>query len=97
VKFRSRTYNRPDLLPVAKAIEYAESRDFPAVKGYCASDDVAREIVRVMPPFYFAGDIQVIRERPGRERVTMDSSSDEFDIEKREGRWMVIKFTPGTN
>jgi hypothetical protein len=97
VKFRSRTYNRPDLLPVAKAIEYAESRDFPAVKGYCASDDVAREIVRVIPPFYFAGDIQVIRERPGRERVTMDSSSDEFEIEKREGRWMVIKFTPGTN
>jgi hypothetical protein len=97
VKFRSRTYNRPDLLPVAKAIEYAENHDFSAVRSYCASDDVAREIVQMVPPFYFAGDLQVIRERRDRERVTMGSSSDEFDIEKHEGRWLVVKFTPGTN
>jgi hypothetical protein len=97
VKFRSRSCNRPDLLPVAKAIEYAENHDLPAVRGYCASDDVARRIVEVVPPFYFAGDLQVVPERSDRERVTMGSSSDEFDIEKRDGRWLIIKFTPGAN
>jgi len=96
VKFKSRSYNRPDLLPVAKALEYAENHDFPAVRAYCGSDEVAHEIIRVAPPFYFAGDLQVIREPPDRERVTM-GSSDEFDVEKDDGRWLVVKFTAGAN
>lgn len=97
-KFKSRSYNRPDLVPVVKAIEYAENHDFLAVRGYCASDDVVREILQVVPPFYFAGDLQVIRERPDRERVTMGSPDpDKFDIEKRDGQWLVVKFTPGKN
>jgi hypothetical protein len=98
VKFRSRSYNRPDLLPIVKAIEYAEKHDFPAVRGYCASDDVARRIMEVVPPFYFAGDLQVVRERPDRERVTMGSPNpDEFEIEKHESGWQIVKFTPGTD
>ncbi len=51
VRFLSRTYNRPDLVPIAKAIEYAQKRDFPAVLGYCAFSDVARALVRDIPPF----------------------------------------------
>ena len=31
VRFRSRTYNRPDLVPIAKAIEYAQQRGYRAV------------------------------------------------------------------
>lgn len=104
VKFRSRTYNRPDLLPIAKAIEYAQNHDFRAVRGYCASDDVARAIIEVVPPFYFAGELQVIPVTPEHERVVMGSElvhvgaqGDEFDIEKRNGEWLVVKFTPGKN
>jgi hypothetical protein len=51
VKFKTRSHNRPDLLPIAKAIEYAENHDFPAARGYCASDDVARKLVEVAPRF----------------------------------------------
>jgi len=94
VKFQSRSYNRPDLLPIAKAIDYAENHDFPAIRGYCASDDVAREMVQEIPPFYFAGDLQVTRDRPDHEHVV--TGSDEFDVEKHESRWLVVKFTPGS-
>jgi hypothetical protein len=37
VKFISRVYNRPDLLPVAKAIEYAQQHDYAALLAYCGS------------------------------------------------------------
>ena len=57
VRFRSRAYNRPDLVPVAKAIEYAEKRDYPAVLGYCTSEDVARALVREIPPGVEADDL----------------------------------------
>ena len=90
VKFRSREYNRPDLLPVAKAIEYAEQRDYPAVLAYCASGDVARRLVRDMEPHFFAGDLKVTRTGDGRERVEMESTR--FDVEKRAGRWLVVAF-----
>jgi len=95
VNFKSRSYNRPDLLPVAKAIEYAEKRDLPAVRSYCSTDDVAQKILRVVPPFYFAGDLQVYQDRPDHERILTDS--DEFDIEEHGGRWLVVKFTPESN
>ncbi len=49
IRFRSREYNRPDLLPIAKAIEYAEKRDYQAVLGYCSSDDIAQRMVRDIP------------------------------------------------
>lgn len=101
VKFRSRAYNRPDLLPIVKVIEYGQNHDFSAVRGYCASDDVARRIVEVVPPYYFAGAIRVIKMTPERERVVTGGESadlgDEFDVEKRNGRWLVVKFAPGKN
>lgn len=90
VKFRSRAYNRPDLLPIAKAIEYAEQRDYPAVRAYCASDEVALKLVRDIGPNFFAGDLQVTRTGDGKERVEMES--DCFDVELRTGRWLVVAF-----
>jgi len=91
IKFRSRSYNRPDLLPIAKAIEYAEKRDYPAVLGYCASDEVAQGLVRDVPLFVFAGDLQVTRKGDGKEHVEMDGYR--FDVEKRAGRWLVAAFS----
>jgi hypothetical protein len=94
VKFRSRTYNRPDLVPVAKAIEYAEQRDFRAVLGYCASSLIARTLVSEIPPSFFADDIRVTRTGTGKERVELGwEPKYRFDVEKRDGRWQVVAFS----
>jgi hypothetical protein len=94
VRFRSHTYNRPDLVPVAKAIEYAEQRDFPAVLGYCTSSQVARTLVSEYPPFFFAGDIRVTRTGTGKERVELGwKPKYRFDVENRAGRWLVVAFS----
>lgn len=94
VRFRSRAYNRPDLVPVAKAMEYAEKRDYPAVLGYCTSEDVARALVRELPPDMFAEDLRVTRVSHTRERVEIgDPPAYEFEVEKRPDRWVVVKFS----
>jgi hypothetical protein len=92
VRFRSRIYNRPDLLPVAKALEYAEQRDYPAVLGYCASSQLARRLVREAPPHVFAEDVRVTRKGNGKERVELGGGAYRFDVERRSGRWMVVAF-----
>ena len=93
LRFRSRIYNRPDLLPVAKAIEYAEQRDYPAVLGYCASSATARRLVRDVTPFIFADDLRVTRTGSWKERVELgDGPVYRFDVEKRAGRWLVVAF-----
>ncbi len=93
-RFISRTYNRPDLLPVAKAIEYAEQRDYGALLGYCVSAQVADGMIRDLPPFVYAGtDIHVTRTGIGKERVELGDGPDyRFDVEKRNGRWLVVAF-----
>jgi hypothetical protein len=40
VRFVSRAVNRPDLLPIAKALEYVSKHDYPAVLAYCASPEM---------------------------------------------------------
>ncbi len=92
--FISRVYNRPDLLPVAKAIEYAEQRDYAALLGYCGSAQVADRMIRDLPPLIFAGAaIQVTPTRNGKKRVELgDGPVYRFDIEKRNGRWRVVAF-----
>lgn len=88
VAFRSRTYNRPDLVPVAKAIEFADRHDYPAVRAYCASDELAHRLVRNLPPH--AEDLQVTRIGAGEETVEMGSAL--FRVERRNGRWLVVAF-----
>jgi len=98
VRFRSRSFNRPDLLPIAKAIEYAEKHDYPAVLAYCANADVARRIVNEMTPSYFAGDLRVTRKADGSEHIEMGfPKGDRFDVRKTGDRWLVVGFTPGSN
>jgi hypothetical protein len=94
VQFRSRVYNRPDLLPVAKAIEYAEQRDYRAVLGYCASAQVARNLVRTVPLHAGAEVLRVTRTGSGKERVELGGGSAyRFDVEERAGRWLVVAFS----
>lgn len=94
VRFRTRDYNRPDLLPIAKAIEYAEQRDYLAVLGYCSSADVARKLVRQVPPLVLAEDLRMTRTGNGKEHVEFGPSpAYNFDVEERAGRWRVVAFS----
>jgi hypothetical protein len=93
VKFQSRAYNRPDLVPVAKAIEYAQARDFAAARGYCASPEIANRLVRELPPHFFAGQIQVNATGKSSERVELgDEPVFWMDVEERQDGWVVVDF-----
>ncbi len=93
VRFRSRAYNRPDLLPIAKTIEYAQKRDYRAVLGYCASRDIARRMVRDIPVYIFADDLRVTRTGHAKKHVELGFPSVyRFDVEKRNGHWLVVAF-----
>jgi hypothetical protein len=92
VRFRSRIYNRPDLLPIAKALAYAEQRDYRAVLGYCASSQLAHLLVREVRSHVFADDVRVTRTGDGKERVELGDGTYRFDVERQSGRWVVADF-----
>jgi hypothetical protein len=93
-RFRSRAYNRPDLVPVAKAIEYAGQRDYRAVRSYCASSEVAHRLVRELPPYVFADDLRVTSTGKDKERVELGyPRTYRFEVEKLSGRWQVVAFS----
>jgi hypothetical protein len=91
-RFVSRQINRPDLLPIAKAIEYAEKRDFPAVRAYCANDSVARRLVELAPGHLFEVEIKAKQLSAGRESVS-DGGGYRFIVEKQGQRWLVAGFS----
>ena len=95
IRFKSRAYNRPDLLPIAKAIEYAKIRDYEAILGYCSSEEIARRMVRDIPYFvFFGGELQVTPKGEGKEHVEMGFPAIyRFDIEERDGRWLIVAFS----
>jgi hypothetical protein len=94
IRFRSREYNLPDLLPIAKAIEYAERRDYQAVLGYCSSDEIADRMVRDIPLRVLGLELQVTRKGEDKEHVEMGFPAIyRFDIEKRGGRWLIVAFS----
>ena len=94
IKFCSRAYNDPDLLPIARAMEYAEKRDFRAILGYCSNDEIARRMVHDLPNSLYAGDLQIRRESGQREHVDIEffQNTYHFDLEKREDRWLIVAF-----
>jgi hypothetical protein len=87
--FIGRIYNSPDLVTVAKAIEYAEVHDYVALRGYCASDSVAKLLVRKIPPYLFADTLDTVKAGPMHETVTIADGDFRFDLIKRQGRWLV--------
>ncbi len=93
VRFVGSVVNRPDLLSVAKAIEYAQAHDYPAVRAWCGSDEVAQELIRVIPPFVFADELRVERINDSRESVEFGFETIyTFEVEKNRDRWVVISF-----
>jgi hypothetical protein len=93
VRFVSTVYNRPDLLPIAKAIEYAQAHDYPAVLAYCGSPAVARKLISDIPPFVFSSpSLDIKRMGPSRKTVTLGDTAFQFDVEKRGDRWLVVAF-----
>jgi hypothetical protein len=90
VRFQARAYNRPDLVPIVKAIEYAKKRDYPAVLGYCASSQVAHKLVQNDLLDGFAEDLQVTRIGKGKEHVEIGVCH--FDVQKLAGRWRIVAF-----
>jgi len=96
VRFLGRVNNRPDLVPIAKTIEYGEAHDYPAVRAYCDTPEVAEKIVRNVPPFVFAGAaLKVTRITPLKERVEIgDDQVFQFDIEKHGAGWWSVFAAP---
>ncbi len=93
VRFVSRRVNRPDLLPVAQALAYANKRDFGAVRGYCTTDAVARRLVESVPGRVFEVEVKTKGIGAGRELVFEDGESYRFTVEKHGGRWLVAAFS----
>jgi hypothetical protein len=92
VRFHSRTYNRPELVPIAKAMEFAEKQDYQALLGYCATPDLAARLVRDGAPGRpEASDPQVTRKGDGTAHVKFDAGS-YFDVAKRGGRWVLAGY-----
>lgn len=86
ITFRSRDYNRPELVPLAKAIEFAEQHDFPATRAYTTTDALARRLVREGAPHADAG-LTVTRISPSRRLVEMNSAT--AIVEKLHNRWLL--------
>ena len=96
VRFVGRDYNLPDLAALAKAIEYAKARDYPATLAYCGSADVARRMVRDLPPFLgipaFDKDPDFPAKRISASKESVDFGDFHFELEKRGDRWLVVSF-----
>jgi len=89
-----RAHNRPDLVAIAKAVEYAQQHDYAAVLSYCTSSDIARRLVRDFPMHVFADDLRLTKTGKAREHVEFGSDRTyRFDVEMVAGRWLVVAFS----
>ena len=88
IRFLSRRYNRPELVPVAKAMEYSRQHDLPATRAYCASDALARRLVVEGTPGPDM-NLEVVRRGRGK-RVWFGDRESWFDVEVRGGRWVIV-------
>jgi hypothetical protein len=95
IRFLDRRYNRPDLAPVAKALAYAKSHDLPALRAYCISDAVARQVLDNGYGFEYM--LETIPLGKGRERVrSYGDGRSGFVVEKRGRRWLIASFKPSS-
>lgn len=93
-RFVKTVSNRLDMLPVARAIQYAQAHDYPAVLAYCGSSDVAQHMVREIPP-YVSGVQNLTIQRIGASKVEIEIGEDpplHFEVERRGDRWLVVSF-----
>ena len=94
-RFIGRIYNSPDLVVLNNAIQHAQARDYVALRGYCASDAVARKLVREIPPFLFADELKTFRTGPTREKIVFEEATVYFNLVKRRGEWLLESFRIG--
>lgn len=93
ITFVARRWNRPDLLPIAKALDYAAHQDYPAVRSYCANAAVAQRLVRDAPDHFDGTEVKVVPAGPEEERVSTDNDSNSaYEVVKHGGRWLVAAF-----
>jgi hypothetical protein len=94
VRFAGVTYKQPDLVALTKAIEHAAAHDYPAVRAYCGSDEVAQQLVRDLPSGVASlSSPEITPLRPGRKRIRLGLYPDyEFEIEQQGDRWLVVAF-----
>ena len=93
VRFVSSVINRPDLLPIARAVEYAQAHGYSATRAYCESDEVARKLVEDVPPYSFAGELAISDASALRETVELGEDHPySFVVEKTGDRWLVVSF-----
>ncbi len=90
VRFISRAWNRPELVPIARALEHAAEREYPATLAYCASPSVAHKLVREVPGIDNTENPKVTRKGNSRLRVEFDSI--DFDLEKLGNRWVIAAY-----
>lgn len=91
-RFIGRIYNSPDLVVVNNAIGHAQAHDYLGLRGYCASDAVARKLIREIPPHLSADVLETSKAGPTRERVTLDEEAVYFNLVKRRGEWLLESF-----
>jgi hypothetical protein len=94
-RFIGRIYNSPDLVVLNNAIQHARARDYLALRGYCASNAVARRLVREIPPFLFADVLETVKASPTRERIVLDEGTVYFNLVKRRSVWLLESFRIG--
>jgi len=83
---------------IVSAMSAHNHRFRSTVKAGCTlcdfSGDVARRLVRDIPPDAQADDLRMIRTSEGKERVEFSlEPAYRFDAEKRAGRWLVAAFS----
>ena len=92
-RFISTVYNRPDILPIARVLQYAGTHDYLALRAYCGSDEVAQQLLEDVPPSAGAEQLSVLRTGESREIVKYgEENSYSFEVEKTGDRWVVVSF-----
>jgi hypothetical protein len=92
IRFRSLRSNQPDLETIVKASTYALAHDERALQGYTVNRQVAEQLEREMPVFFFKDGIDVVPLSGGRETVDFmvdGKSVIKFALERKGGAWRV--------
>jgi hypothetical protein len=91
--FRSRVYNRPDLVPIARVSEHIKNHDYPAIRAWCSSSRIARQLLHLPSGFGASGVLDVTRLSPTRERVDLGDGH-RFEVQKLSNHWVISELQP---
>jgi hypothetical protein len=93
VQFKRRVTNRPDLVPIAAAIDRAQAHEYREVLAYCLSSGVAARILREIPASLFADTLTVTRLGATKERVEFGwDATYRFEVQRRGATWTISRF-----